>query len=81
MPEYYDRYFVPAVFQPYATELAGRLAARAPAAVLEVACGTGVLSRELRRALADSARLVATDINPPMLDIARATSTHLPAIG
>jgi SAM-dependent methyltransferase len=80
MPEYYDRYFVPAVFRPYAVDLVGRLSVQSAAAVLELACGTGVLTSELRRRLPDSVRLVATDINPPMLDIARANLTDVSAI-
>jgi len=40
--------------------------------VLETAAGTGIVTRKLRDALAKDARLTATDLNPPMLEVARA---------
>lgn len=72
IPEIYERYFVPLIFEPYARELAARIAAAAPGDVLETAAGTGVLTRELAAKLPASARIVATDLNQPMLDIAAA---------
>ncbi len=47
MPAAYDRWLVPAVFRPFALDLARRAAVHAPARVLELAAGTGVLTREL----------------------------------
>jgi SAM-dependent methyltransferase len=41
------------------------------AEVLEVACGTGLLTRELLRVLAASAHLTSTDLNEPMLAAAQ----------
>lgn len=74
IPEAYDRHLGPAIFEPYAADLAERVAALAApdADVLEVACGTGILTRALRKRLAPGARLVATDLNEPMLSHARA---------
>jgi SAM-dependent methyltransferase len=72
IPEFYDRCLGPVIFEPYAADLAGRVAARAGGAVLETACGTGVLTRQLRARLAPAVRLVATDLNQPMLDHAQA---------
>jgi len=66
--ELYDRILVPMIFEPYAVELAGRVAALAPLEVLEIAAGTGAVTRELARALPARTALVATDLNPAMLD-------------
>jgi ubiquinone/menaquinone biosynthesis C-methylase UbiE len=70
IPENYDRFMVPLIFAPYAADLAGRVAPFSPAAVLEIAAGTGVVARALAPVLAPSARYVVTDLNQPMLDYA-----------
>ncbi|HSP45500.1 MAG TPA: methyltransferase domain-containing protein [Chthoniobacterales bacterium] len=67
IPAAYDRYLGPILFQPYAVEMAGRLDVPANGSVLEVACGTGILTRILRDHLPGSTRLVATDLNEPMM--------------
>jgi ubiquinone/menaquinone biosynthesis C-methylase UbiE len=72
IPEIYDRLMVPLIFETYARDLAEALAGLAPADVLEIAAGTGVLTRALAARLPASARLVATDLNQPMLDYAAA---------
>jgi SAM-dependent methyltransferase len=71
IPEIYDRYLVPLIFEPYARDLAERLAEAGPDDVLETAAGTGVLTRALASRL-PQARIVATDLNQPMLDQAAA---------
>ncbi len=68
IPEIYDRFLVPLIFEPYAADLASRAAIAGPRDVLETAAGTGVLTRALASRLAPSTRLVATDLNQPMLD-------------
>lgn len=70
-PEIYHRCLGPALFEPYAADLARRLVRRAGDAVLETACGTGILTRQLRSTLAPTVRLVATDIDQAMIDHAR----------
>src|SRR5260370_1033575 len=70
-PEIYHRCLGPALFEPYAADLARRLVRRAGDAVLETACGTGILTRQLRSTLAPAGRLVATDIDHPIIDHAR----------
>lgn len=75
IPEIYDRLLVPLIFEPYAIDLAVQLAKGGPETVLEVAAGTGVVTRALAVRLPAKTRLVATDLNPPMLDYAR---TRLP---
>src|ERR1051325_5335169 len=70
IPEIYDRYLGPVIFQPYADDLARRVAARSPQAVLETAAGTGIVTRAMVAALPQSAAVTATDLNQPMLDYA-----------
>ena len=66
IPAAYDRYLGPILFQPYAEDLAARLQVDANGSVLELACGTGILTRVLRDRLPATARLLATDLNEPM---------------
>lgn len=73
VPEFYDRYLGPWLFEPYAAELVARLPEGDGLQVLEIACGTGIVTRLLREALPGSATLVATDLNEPMVEYARAT--------
>jgi SAM-dependent methyltransferase len=72
IPEHYERGLVPIVFVDFAIDIAHRAAAWSPARGLETAAGTGVVTRQLRDLLPASAHLTATDLNPPMLEIARA---------
>jgi SAM-dependent methyltransferase len=72
IPERYHRYLAPWLFDPYAVDLASRLPKRAGLRVLEVAAGTGVVTRRLREALPPDASLVATDLNEAMVDYGRA---------
>lgn len=68
IPEIYDTYLVPLVFEPYAADLAKRVVATRPKAVLETAAGSGVVPRALAPLLESDARYVVTDLNQPMLD-------------
>jgi hypothetical protein len=52
VPENYDRYVVPLIFEPYAADLAQRAASLSPGAVLETCAGTGVVTRALAPKLA-----------------------------
>ena len=72
IPEYYDRCLGPAWFDAFAADLARRLPAKPPGDVLEIACGTGLVTRRLRERLDSTVRLVATDLSNAMLDYARA---------
>jgi SAM-dependent methyltransferase len=71
IPEHYDRHLGPLFFAPYACDLAARLALPATARVLEVACGSGIVTEQLRARLAPSVELVATDLNQAMLAVAQ----------
>jgi ubiquinone/menaquinone biosynthesis C-methylase UbiE len=68
IPEIYDRLLVPLIFESYARELAAQVASVEPQDVLETAAGTGVLTRAIAARLPTQARIVATDLNQPMLD-------------
>ena len=68
VPENYDRYMVPLIFEPYAADLARRVVSLSPDAVLEIAAGTGVVARALAPKLSPRANYVVTDLSQPMLD-------------
>lgn len=68
IPELYDRLLVPLIFEPYARDLAERVADSGARNILEVAAGTGVVTRAMAARLPRQARIVATDLNQPMLD-------------
>ena len=70
IPENYDRYMVPLIFESYARDLARRAAALSPKAVLETAAGSGVVTRALAPGLPPDASYIVTDLNQPMLDYA-----------
>jgi hypothetical protein len=71
IPENYDNGLGPRIFFDYAEDLSRRVAAYDPESVLELAAGTGIVSRRLRNALPDDCKLISTDLNAPMLEIAR----------
>jgi len=71
IPENYDRGLGPVLFADYAEHTARLVAGYAPSRVLETGAGTGIVTRCLRDLLPATTRLIATDLNPPMLDIAR----------
>ena len=71
IPEYYDKCLGPAWFQAFAADLAERLPVKPAGHVLELACGTGIVTRRLRERLDRSLRLVASDLSNAMLDFAR----------
>jgi SAM-dependent methyltransferase len=71
IPEHYDRGLGPVLFADYAADIAHRAAACNPTRVLETAAGTGIVTRQLRDLLPAGVHLTATDLNPPMLEVAR----------
>jgi len=72
IPDIYDRYLGPVLFEPYAADLSRRIAGHSGNTVLEVACGTGILTQALRVHLPSAVHIVATDLNQPMIDYAQA---------
>jgi SAM-dependent methyltransferase len=75
IPQLYESHLVPLIFEPYAIDLATRLASRLPSRVLEIAAGSGVVTRRLAAALPASTTLVASDLNQAMLDQAASIGT------
>ena len=71
IPVLYEEYLVPLIFAPYATDLAHRLHGRNLHRVLELAAGTGAVTRALAEILPANTSIVATDLNPAMLEQAR----------
>ena len=78
IPNLYEEYLVPLIFEPYAQDLGKRLESRSLARVLEIAAGTGVVTRHLASALPKDVSIVATDLNRPMLDLAAKIGTSRP---
>jgi len=74
----YDRFMVPLIFEPYAAELATRLASMPVRRVLEIAAGTGVATRAMASALPADVSITATDLSPAMLARAEAVGTSRP---
>lgn len=78
IPKLYESHLVPMIFEPYARDMATVLAARPLANVLELAAGTGVVTRALCAALPESVAITATDLNPAMLEQAERLGTRRP---
>jgi len=71
IPDFYERGMGPVIFADLALDMAQRVKALDPKLVVETAAGTGILTRALRDALPGRTKIIATDLNPPMLEIAR----------
>lgn len=76
--KFYESTLVPLIFRPYADDLARRAAALRPRAVLEVACGTGVVTRALALALPAACSIEATDLNEAMIAHGASVGTSRP---
>ena len=71
IPDYYDQYLGPLIFEDYAADLAQRVSVSPSGTLLEIAAGTGIATRHLQHSLPPTARLVVTDLNEDMLACAR----------
>jgi len=80
IPRNYDECLGPVIFEYYAGDMARRVAETGPETVLELAAGTGIVTRKLRDALGPQAVLVATDLNEPMLEVAKTKFDNAEAI-
>ena len=80
IPQHYDRHLGPLLFHPYADDLAERLPVSPGLRVLEIACGTGIVTERLLRRLAGHGTLVATDLNDAMIAHARTRIRENPAL-
>jgi ubiquinone/menaquinone biosynthesis C-methylase UbiE len=74
----YESHLVTLIFEPYAVDMARRVAAAKPRRVLEIAAGTGVVTRQLAVMLDSASAIVATDLNSAMLDEAARIGTARP---
>ena len=75
IPAIYEQYLVPLLFQPYADDLAQRVASLRAGVVLEIAAGTGVVTRALRTLLPPAVQIIATDLNEAMLRLGEARAS------
>lgn len=80
IPEYYDTCLGPAWFDAFGADLAQRLPAQVAGNVLEIACGTGLVTRRLRENIDPARRLFASDISKAMVDYARNKLVHYEGI-
>ena len=73
----YEQFFGPLFFEPYAIEVAKRIQSIPVSVVLEIAAGTGRVTRHIREHIPYSAKLIASDISEEMLTVAKKTLSHL----
>src|SRR5215813_12419393 len=71
IPKNYDRYLGPVMFEPFARDIARRLLDRKIQSLLEIACGTGIVTRQLRDTVPLRVPIIATDLNPDMFEFAK----------
>src|SRR5258706_10628864 len=71
IPSHYDQYQGPMHFEPYALEIVKRIEPSRVQIALEIACGTGRVTRHLRNVIPSSSKLIASDISPDMLGVAK----------
>jgi ubiquinone/menaquinone biosynthesis C-methylase UbiE/rhodanese-related sulfurtransferase len=71
VPKNYDEYLGPMFFEPYAIDLASRIDPTSISVALELGCGTGRVTRHLRKTLAPQSMLIASDLSPDMLAVAK----------
>lgn len=67
----YEEHLGPLVFEPAAKALMTHINGLQANSILEIAAGTGRLTKHLREKFPAPAKLVATDINPDMLELAQ----------
>lgn len=69
-PEFYDRYLGPFLMAGFAADLAARVTMAQGLNVLEVACGSGLVTKALAKTLGEGSKIVATDLSPEMIQYA-----------
>ena len=74
--ETYESFMVPYRFLPWAHELVARLHIDPGARLLDVACGTGIVARVAAKQTESQTKIVGIDMNPAMIDVARATASN-----
>src|SRR5687768_69692 len=71
IPEHYEQYLGPMFFEPYAIEISKRVDASLVQFALEICCGTGRVTRHLRRIILSASKLIASDISQDMITVAK----------
>jgi ubiquinone/menaquinone biosynthesis C-methylase UbiE len=71
IPKHYEDFLGPMFFEPYAIEVSKRIDPSSVHIALELACGTGRVTRHLRNTIPSDAKLIASDISPDMLAVAK----------
>lgn len=77
-PANYERFFVPAIGAPVATDLIRLAALRPGERVLDVACGTGIIARRASEQVGATGTVAGLDVNPGMLAVARSVTAGMP---
>jgi ubiquinone/menaquinone biosynthesis C-methylase UbiE len=75
--ENYERYLGPLLFEPYAIDLVNRIQPRKITRVLELACGTGRVTKHIANTVSPETSIIASDLNPDMISIARKKVNNL----
>lgn len=75
IPTNYDRYLGPMLFEPYAEDIVSRMQKDQAKNILELACGTGRVTRHLASLVGEDGRVVATDLNADMIEVGK-TKVH-----
>ncbi len=75
--EIYDSDLGPVIFEPFNADLARRATVPAAESVLEIACGTGIFTEQLRARLSPAVGLLATDLNEPMIERDKNTTLEI----
>jgi SAM-dependent methyltransferase len=76
-PSAYERYLVPAIFEPWGRRLVGHAGVRPGVRVLDVACGTGIVARLAARCAGPAGVIAGVDASPHMIEVARAVAATL----
>lgn len=72
----YEDYNVPAIFRPFAEEVLAYAKPRPGERILDLACGTGIVARLIAQQLCGDATVVGLDLNPAMIEVAKAKADH-----
>lgn len=73
----YEALFVPALFAQWATKIADATHIQPGQRVLDVACGTGALAREIAERIGPTGHVAGVDRNSGMLAVARELAPHV----
>lgn len=75
--EVYEEFFLPALFQEWASRVADAARIQTGDRVLDVACGTGVLARTIQDRVGPGGSVVGVDVNESMLAVAKSKAPEI----